>query len=282
MTEQELLLPEALAPLVKHTIFAGHIHYWPEVESTNSLAVQAALGSRETEAGEGTVFLSDAQTVGRGRGGHRWHFEHGFGIYASFLLRPEIAPAHVLWLSLISAIAVQDAVQEATGLSADIRWPNDLLLEEKKFCGILTETSSDSSRVQYAVVGIGINVNHVAFPEGLAPVATSLRMALGAVVPRVPLAASLIRCFDRNYRILLKAGVSPADHSGRQFKPIMDKLAGCSSYIHGKLVQVLEENSYNGVTDGLDSRGFFRVSTENGLRPAISGPLPPLLAHYAD
>ncbi len=279
MTEQELLLPEALAPLVKHTIFAGHIHYWPEVESTNSLAVQAAaLGSRETEAGEGTVFLADAQTAGRGRGGHSWHSEHGSGIYASFLLRPEIAPAHVLWLSLISAIAVQDAVQEATGLSADIRWPNDLLLEEKKFCGILTETSSDSSRVQYAVVGIGINVNHVAFPEGLAPVATSLRMALGAVVPRVPLAASLIRCFDRNYRILLKAGVSPADHSGRQFKPIMDKLAGRSSYIHGKRVQVLEENSYNGVTDGLDSRGFLRVRTENGLRTVISGSVRPLIA----
>ncbi len=160
MTEQDLLLPETLAPLVKHTIFAGHIHYWPEVESTNSLALQAAaLGSRETEAGEGTVFLADAQTAGRGRGGHSWHSEHGSGIYASFLLRPEIAPAHILWLSLISAIAVQDAVQEATGLTADIRWPNDLLLEGKKFCGILTEASSDSSRVQYAVVGIGINVN---------------------------------------------------------------------------------------------------------------------------
>src|SRR5258708_14266179 len=276
MTEQELLLPEALAPLVKHTIFAGHIHYWREVESTNSLAVQAAaLGSRETEAGEGTVFLADAQTAGRGRGGHSWPSEHGSGIYASFLLRPEIAPAHVLWLSLISAIAVQDAVQEATGLSADIRGPNALSPADKKFSGILTETSSDSSRVQYAVVGIGINVNHVAFPEGVAPVATSLRMALGAVVPRVPLAASLIRCFDRNYRILLKASVGPADPSRRLFKPIMDKLAGRSSYIHGKRVQVLEENSYNGVTDGLDSRGFLRVRTENGLRTVISGSVRP-------
>src|SRR5258708_3369481 len=100
MTEQELLLPEALAPLVKHTIFAGHIHYWPEVESTNSLAVQAAaLGSRETEEGEGTVFLADAQTAGRGRGGHSWHSEHGSDIYASFPVRPRSAPPQGLRLS---------------------------------------------------------------------------------------------------------------------------------------------------------------------------------------
>src|SRR5258708_37111937 len=93
MTEQELLLPEALAPLVKHTIFAGHIHYWPEVESTNSLAVQAAaLGSRETEAGEGTVFLADAQTAGRGRGGPSWHSDDGPRIFASFLLPSENCP----------------------------------------------------------------------------------------------------------------------------------------------------------------------------------------------
>jgi BirA family transcriptional regulator, biotin operon repressor / biotin---[acetyl-CoA-carboxylase] ligase len=277
MAEQDLLLPESLAPLVKHTIFAGHIHYWPEVESTNTLALQAAaLGSRETEAGEGTVFLADAQTAGRGRGGHSWHSEPGSGIYASFLLRPEIAPAHILWLSLISAIAVQDAVQEAAGLTADIRWPNDLLLDEKKFCGILTEASSDSSRVQYAVVGIGINVNHAAFPESLAPIATSLRIVRGAVVPRVPLVASLIRCFDRNYRILLKAGTIPEDLSGRQFKPIMEKLTGRSSYIYGKQVEVVEEDGYTGVTDGLDSRGFLRIRTDHGLRTVISGSVRPL------
>src|SRR5258708_6128164 len=267
MTEQDLLLPETLAPLVKHTIFAGHSRYWPEVESTNTLALQAAaLGSRETEAAEGTVFLADAQTAGRGRGGHSWHSEPGSGIYASFLLRPEISPAHILWLSLTSALAVQDAVQEATGLTADIRWPNDLLLDEKKFCGILTEASSDSSRVQYAVVGIGINVNHAAFPESLAPIATSLRIVRGAVIPRVSLAASLIRCFDRNYRILLKAGTIPEDLSGRQFRPIIEKLTGRSSYIYGKQVEVVEEDGYTGVTDGLNSRGFFPLRTNPHFR----------------
>ncbi len=267
---------EVLSPLVRNTIFAGNIHHWPEVESTNSLALQAAAGHAPESAPEGAVFLADAQTAGRGRSDHAWYSERDAGVYASFLLRPRISPADVLWLSLIAALAVQDAVEETTGLRADIRWPNDLLLNDKKFCGILTEASSDSTRVQYAVVGIGINVNHTQFPQELEPIATSLRMESGATVSRTELAASLIRTFDRNYRAMVQAAGNSEGAPALQFEPIMKKIAARSSYVYGKAVQVDEDGGYSGITDGLDSRGFLRVRTVHGLRTVISGSVRPL------
>jgi BirA family biotin operon repressor/biotin-[acetyl-CoA-carboxylase] ligase len=278
VAEQNALSAEALFPLVRNTIFADNIHHWPEVESTNSLALEAASGDGAETAAQGAVFLADAQTAGRGRSNHSWYSEHDAGVYASFLLRPKISPADVLWLSLIAALAVQDAVEETTGLRADIRWPNDLLMNDKKFCGILTEASSDSMRVQYAVVGIGINVNHTQFPPDLGPIATSLRLETGARVSRVELAAALIRSLDRHYRALLKAARGPAGDSALQFGPILKKIAARSSYIYGKAVQVDmdEAGGYSGITDGLDSRGFLRVRTVQDVRTVISGSVRPL------
>ncbi len=267
---------EVLFPLVRNTIFAGNIHHWPEVESTNSLALQAAAGDGPETSAEGTVFIADAQTAGRGRSNHDWFSERDAGIYASFLLRPKISPANVLWLSLIAALAVQDAVEETTELRADIRWPNDLMLQDKKFCGILTEASSDSSRVQYAVVGIGINVNHAQFPDKLKPIATSLRIETGASVSRIKMAAALIRAIDRNYRALVLATRGLAGDSALQFGPIMKKIAARSSYVYGKAVEVDEDGGYSGITDGLDSRGFLRVRTATGIRTVISGSVRPL------
>src|SRR5262245_15883417 len=135
----EFLSPETIAPLVRNTIFSGNIHCFPKAESTNALALAAAQSARQSEnSTEGAAFLADEQTAGRGRGGHSWHSEPGTGIYCSFLLRPPMSPTDALWLSLVAGIAVHDSVREATGLQADLRWPNDLLLHEKKFAGILT------------------------------------------------------------------------------------------------------------------------------------------------
>ena len=144
----DLLLPEKIAPLVRNTIFSGNIFHQEQVESTNSLAMAAGTraGHAPDSAPEGSVFLAEEQTAGRGRGGHSWTSQKGAGIYCSFLIHPPMTPAETLWLSLISGVAVQDATREVTGLQADIRWPNDLLIDEKKFAGILTEMSSDSSR----------------------------------------------------------------------------------------------------------------------------------------
>jgi BirA family transcriptional regulator, biotin operon repressor / biotin---[acetyl-CoA-carboxylase] ligase len=274
----ESLLPELLAPLVRNTIFSGNIHHCVQADSTNSVALRgAALSSQHPDdTPEGAVFLAEEQTAGRGRSAHTWHSERGNGIYCSFLLRPPMTPAESLWLSLIAGVAVQDAVREITGLPADIRWPNDLLLNDKKFAGILTEMSSEGNKVNHAVIGIGINVNHQSFPQELSGTATSLAIEAGKKVDRLEIAAALIRTVDREYRALLRSMSSPIRTLTLRFEPIMRRVESRSSYALGKMVFVDEDGGYEGITDGLDPRGFLRVRTEQGVRMVISGSVRPL------
>jgi len=277
VTNPEYLLPELLAPLVRNTIFSGNIHHIVQADSTNSVALRGAAlaGQHPDDTPEGAVFLAEEQTAGRGRSTHSWHSERGTGIYCSFLLRPPMAPAEALWLSLIAGVAVQDAVRETTGLNADIRWPNDLLIDDRKFAGILTEMSSEASKVHHAVIGVGVNVNQSAFPDPLQATATSLRLEGGRDFSRLEVAAALIRALDREYRALLRAMVSPIRTPALRFEPIMRRVESRSSYAHGKLVHVDEDGGYHGVTDGLDPRGFLRVRTDKGLRIVVSGSIRP-------
>lgn len=270
-------MPELLAPLVRNTIFSGNIHHIVQADSTNSVALRGAAlaGQHPDDTPEGAVFLAEEQTAGRGRSTHSWHSERGTGIYCSFLLRPPMAPAEALWLSLIAGVAVQDAVRETTGLNADIRWPNDLLIDDRKFAGILTEMSSEASKVHHAVIGVGVNVNQSAFPDPLQATATSLRLEGGRDFSRLEVAAALIRALDREYRALLRAMVSPIRTPALRFEPIMRRVESRSSYAHGKLVHVDEDGGYHGVTDGLDPRGFLRVRTDKGLRIVVSGSIRP-------
>lgn len=277
MLASDQISPEILAPMVRNTIFSGNIHHCSQTESTNTLAAQAAMrAAGDPESGpEGAVFLADEQTAGRGRKGHSWHSERGTGIYCSFLLYPPLSPSDSLWLSLIAGVAVQDSVKEITGLQADIRWPNDLLLNNKKFAGILTEMSSEGARVNHAVVGVGINVNHQEFPPEVEGTATSLRLEAGRNWSRLELAAALIRAFDREYRALVRAMDSPIRTPALRFEPIIRRVESRSSYAQGKLVEVDEDGGYSGTTDGLDPRGFLRVRTDKGLRIVISGSVRP-------
>src|SRR5437868_10935024 len=187
-----------LAPMVRGTIFARHIQHYFSLPSTNVLAMQLA---GEGQA-EGTVIFAEEQTSGRGRGGHSWHSEKSSGIYCSVILRPQLAPADLLALSLAAGLAVQSAVRDSTGMKCDLRWPNDVLIGEKKFCGILIEVNAEVQRVKHAVVGVGINVNQRKFPVSLQGLATSLQLETGNEAPRVPLAAALLKSLDREYRSL--------------------------------------------------------------------------------
>jgi BirA family transcriptional regulator, biotin operon repressor / biotin---[acetyl-CoA-carboxylase] ligase len=135
----DLLLPELISPLVKGTIFGKDIQHFYKTGSTNSLALEAASKG----APEGSVFLAEQQTAGRGRGDHQWHSEQSAGIYCSVVLRPQLPPADVLILTLATGLAVQAGVEEIDPqLGLDLKWPNDLLLNGKKVCGILTEMHS--------------------------------------------------------------------------------------------------------------------------------------------
>jgi BirA family transcriptional regulator, biotin operon repressor / biotin---[acetyl-CoA-carboxylase] ligase len=260
----DLLLPELLLPLLKGSMFSKNIHHSYKIASTNYAALEtASLG-----APEGTVFLAEEQTSGRGRGDHSWHSERSTGIYCSVVLRPKLPPSDVLVLTLAAGLAVHAAVQEMDpALKPDLKWPNDLLLDRKKFCGILTEMNSEPTQVRYVVVGVGINVNQTSFPAELQAIATSLRMCSGSEYSRLQLCGALLKSLDREYRNLLE---NPGARDS-----ILRRFTERSSSVTGVRVHVEENGGFEGMTEGLDSRGFLQVRTTQGLRRVLSGMVTP-------
>jgi len=256
----DLLLPDIIGPLVSGTLFSSKIRHYFRVGSTNAAAMEAAAEGEP----EGSVFFAEQQTAGRGRGGNSWESAPSDGVYCSVILRPQLSPADALLLSLIAGIAVAEAVEQTTGLHPDLRWPNDVLLEERKFCGILTEMNAEATRVRYVVVGIGINVNQPSFSAELEPIATSLRLGSGHEWSRVQVAAALLKSLDNWYRKLSDGG---ADARSAIFRMFEER----SSFARSRLVHVDEDGGYEGVTEGLDNRGFLLVRTDRGLRTVLSG-----------
>lgn len=258
----DLLLPDLLSPLIAGTIFSKNIHHYYKAGSTNTVAMQAAADG----VPEGSVFVAEQQTAGRGRGAHQWHSARSAGIYCSVVLRPNLPPSEVLILALAAGLAVHAAVQDVDpGLNPDLKWPNDVLIQGKKFCGILAEMTAEPTRVRHVVVGIGINVNQASFPNELQSVATSLKMVSGTEYSRLQLCAALLKFLDREYRNL----------QSERREPIVERFVERSSTVRGRRVRVDENGGYQGTTEGLDSRGFLQVRTADGLRVVLSATVRP-------
>jgi BirA family biotin operon repressor/biotin-[acetyl-CoA-carboxylase] ligase len=242
------------------TRFAMHLHHFASVNSTNTLLLQAAANG----APEGTVYVADEQTAGRGRSDHAWHSALGEGLYLSALVKPSLPLQEALLLSLASGLAAWQAVSETAALDLDLRWPNDLLLRGKKLGGILVETavdSGDNAPLRYAVIGIGINLHQRAFPPELDALATSLTLETPRTVAREALAIALLRALDLELTHLESSSDSTAS--------LRSRFAECSTWVRGKRVHVPEQQGYTGTTAGLDSRGFLLVDADDGLRRTV-------------
>ncbi|HVI08447.1 MAG TPA: biotin--[acetyl-CoA-carboxylase] ligase [Candidatus Binatia bacterium] len=256
----DLLLPEILAPMLRGTIFADHIRHFYKIGSTNTTAMDAAAAG----APEGSVFLAEEQTAGRGRGSHTWDSARSAGIYCSVILRPALPPSDVLVLTLAAGLAVAAAIDEACGIKVDLKWPNDVLIGDKKVCGILTEMNAEATRVRHIVVGVGVNVNQASFPRELEAAALSLRLAAGSERSRVQLTAALLKSLDHEYRWLLE---TPDAH-----RSILRRFTGRSSWVRDASVRVEELGAVvEGITQGLDDRGFLRLRTPDGVKTILSG-----------
>lgn len=260
MAVPDLLLPDTLAPLLSGTLFASHINHFFRIGSTNTEAMRAASRGEP----EGAVFIAEEQTAGRGRGGHSWESVQSAGIYCSVVLRPKLAPVDAVFLTMMAGIAVAEAVEQTTGLHPDLRWPNDLLFGERKFCGILTEMSAEPTRIEHVVVGIGINVNQASFSGELEPIATSLSMEGGREWSRVQLTAALLKSLDSEYRRFVEGGADAG-------KAVMSGFEKRSSWVRGRHVRIGDDSGLEGVTDGLDDRGFLLLRTRDGVRRVLSG-----------
>lgn len=182
-------------------------HLFPVTDSTNIRAVHLA----EAGAPHGTVLCADSQTGGRGRLGRSWESPPGVNLHVSLLVRPPINPREAPRLTLVTAVALAEAVEEAAGISADLKWPNDLYLRGRKAAGILAEMSVDLDRLRHVVIGVGLNVNADPkdFPRDLQPRVTSLKRETGRPVLRVEVLARFLSRFEEAYGTFLSGGLAP-------------------------------------------------------------------------
>ena len=199
VTAPDKLLPEEILQGLGTDRFRGPIYHFDTETSTNDTA--RALGFRG--APEGTLVVAEAQSAGRGRLGRTWFSPPGVGIYASLLLRPPLPPTDLPQITLTAAVAVVRALNRETGVSAGIKWPNDLIVGEKKAGGILTEMETESDQIRYVVVGLGLNVNNPDIPPELANTATSLLQETGSFFPRVPILRAWLEEFEDLYQQFL-------------------------------------------------------------------------------
>ncbi len=238
---------DALEAELAHTIFAGKLHFAPITDSTNNDALAAARSG----APHGSVWFADEQLAGRGRGGNAWRSAAGDGLYVSTLLRLAIPTDRLLLLPLAAGLAAADAIRSASGLDIDLRWPNDLLIGEKKTGGILVEANSENGSA-FAVVGIGINVHQQGFEPGLATPATSLDLEAGRTVNRQSLLAALLKAVQYEAESLRNPETA---------KAIPVRVEAASSWVRGRAVEVHGPQACTGITAGLDEHGFLLVNT---------------------
>lgn len=253
---------KAIDLALRGTLFAGKMHHFPTIDSTNTFAMGVARNaSADDDTLHGSCFVADEQTAGRGRSDHKWHSNAGEGLYLSVLLIPRFA-ADLVWLPLIAGLAAREAIQEVTALRVDLRWPNDLMIGKRKTGGILVEAHSEGGRVASAVIGIGINLHQHDFPPGLATEPTSLDLESGRKTSRQDLLIALLRSLDCELVSLF---------AGPDGTAIAQRVTAASSWIAGRQVEVHGPQACRGMTAGLDDRGFLRVRTSHGIVTVTTG-----------
>lgn len=247
-------------PFLATSWMAERLDSYPICGTTNQLAMEAAI----TGAEAGTVISAEAQTHGRGRLNRRWFSPAGQNLYFSVVLRPSLPPHRMGLLTLASAVAVAQAIRSVTGTSAMLKWPNDLLMDGRKICGILSEMSCDSEQVRWMVVGIGCNVNTDRFPEEIASIATSLLAVTGKKQNRAFLLAEILNRMETWHDQYVAKGAKPVLDAWRKWPNMLgtevtalfteadEKLSGIARDIdeNGALVLALPDGTETTVLSG--------------------------------
>jgi len=216
------------------------VHAFESVMSTQELAAALAREGAPT----GTVVTARHQTGGRGRRGRSWWDAPGQSLLLSVVLRPPGPVAQAPQLSLVAALAVTDALATAATLRASIRWPNDVLVDGRKICGILPEAASGSGdAVGHVILGLGINVNQTAFPAALATRATSIRLLTGRLHELVPLRRVVLDALDRRYERWLAGGFAALREECRQRSSTLGERVRGDGGVEGRAVDIAEDGA---------------------------------------
>lgn len=247
-----------------HTEWMAEKIFWRDsVDSTLTWAREAAnfcLGENLKSA----LFLADQQTAGKGRLGRVWNSPAGENVYMTLLLlQPPVKPMKASALTLVMGLSVAQAVRDMTGLSAGIKWPNDVVVAGKKICGILTEMKIRGEKAEYVSIGVGINMNQKEFPQELQDKATSLALEMGCEVVRKEITARVVERFEENYELFLE------NQDLRLLKKEYESLL----LNRDRQVRILEKEKESvGIARGITPSGELLVEEENGtVRQVLSG-----------
>jgi len=252
LSRSEMLLPREIVEGLDTEIFGRkEIIHFRETDSTNARARELA----EQGAPEGTLVVSERQTRGRGRKGRFWFSPPGAGIYTSLILRPAMRPNDAPKITFLTAVSAAEALIRLTKLDVRIKWPNDLLVNGKKIAGILTEISAGREGLEYAVVGIGINVNTPAFPDEIGRKATSVLIETGERFPRTRLLKEYLRQQERYFGRLRTYG----------FAPILNRWKELTDTIGRQIRVEMMDKTYVGRVEGIDPEGVLILKDREGV-----------------
>lgn len=258
VTVPDRLYPEEIQFGLEAQFLGRNVSYYDKVVSTNPEAKELAGKG----APEGTLVVAEEQTGGRGRLGRGWFSPYAMGIWCSLILRPEVHPTEAPPVTMLAAVALARAIKDSTGVAAGIKWPNDLLLKGKKICGILTEMSAEMDRVNYLVVGMGINVNTLEFPEELKEIATSLRAEAGTFFSRRLLLQKMLLEFENLYKLWLAEG----------FKPVLEEWKERCVTLNCPVRMTSARETLEGWAEDVDDTGALLLRLPDGsLKQILAG-----------
>ncbi|MHC8659844.1 biotin--[acetyl-CoA-carboxylase] ligase [Bacillus amyloliquefaciens] len=243
---------------LKTEVLGKQLYYRDVLPSTQKTAHELANDG----APEGTLVVADKQTAGRGRMSRVWHSQEGNGIWMSLILRPDVPLQKTPQLTLLSAVAVVQAIEAFTGVQPAIKWPNDLMIHGKKAVGILTELQAEEDRVRSVILGIGINVNQqeTDFPGELQEIATSLSLEAGEKIDRAGLIQEILQTFEKRYQDYLKHGFTP-------IKLLWESYAvGLGNELRARTLQ----GTFYGKSLGIDDEGVLLLETKDGIKKIYS------------
>lgn len=250
---------DLLARLGRTTVIGRDIRVFQQTNSTNDIVDKLARDGVK----EGAVVFAEAQTKGRGRLGRQWISPAGKGLWFSVLLRPDLRPQEATRITIAGATALWRAIHDVAGLRADVKWPNDMLINGRKVAGILTEMNAELDHVKYVILGVGLDVNQTAtdFPAELRRVATSLRVETRRPVSRAELATAILRELDRDYRRVCQGAFAEVADEWEEHCATLGQQVGIN----------IGNRTLRGRAEALDDDGALLLRTEHGHLERVIG-----------
>jgi BirA family biotin operon repressor/biotin-[acetyl-CoA-carboxylase] ligase len=259
ISRPDILLPAEIQSNL-HTRYIGkQIYYYDWVNSTNSVA-KNFIKDKEMNLQEGTVVIANEQSAGRGRLGRTWHSPHG-GVWVSIVLFPDLEPAYISKITLMTAVVLIQSLKSLFDIPVLIKWPNDIIIEEKKLCGILTEMSAESDRINYVVVGIGVNANiaREQFSEEIRSRSASLQEKIGKQISKTSLVRLMLENFEKQYDLLKR----------KQFVTILKEWKLNAHTLGKKITVESAGQKIFGEAVDITTEGALVIKTEDGKKVHI-------------